>query len=151
MLMQELSCFLAVLPAHPVLPGCRPPFLSSCRPILSREGAAHSTLLVEKERTLFPIMLACYPKQTASTVGSTFLWWSASHHSTARFPPSAAVRHDRAAVPSLRGHSRHFYPSATGTYQPPAYGLLRITHFHVRIEAHGNWNNFLKYSPLRCL
>ena len=99
--MQELSCFLAVLQAHPVLPGCRTPVLSSCPPILPREGAAHSTLLVEKERTLFPTMLACYPKQTASTVGSTFLWRGAFHHNTACFPLSAAVRHDQAAVPSL--------------------------------------------------
>ena len=53
-------------------------------------------------------------------------------------PLSASVRHDRAAVPSLRGHSWRFYPSATGTYQPPAYGLLRITRFHGRIEDHGN-------------
>ena len=99
MLMQELSCFPVAFPAHSVLPGCRAPFLVSRRPILPREGATHSKLLVEKEWTLFPIMLACYPKQTASTVGSTFLVRFVSpQHCPIRL--SAAARHDRAAVPS---------------------------------------------------
>ena len=74
MLMQGLSCF----PAASSSPSCpsRVPssFVASRRPILPREGATHSKLSVGKEWTLFPIMLACYPKQTASTVGSTFLW-----------------------------------------------------------------------------
>ena len=72
--MQELSCFSVAIPAHSVLPVCRVPSLPSRRPILPREGATQSKLLVGKEWTLFPNMLVCYPKQTASTVGITFLW-----------------------------------------------------------------------------
>ena len=72
--MQELSCFPVAFPAHPVLLGRRAPLP---RPVVrSFPGKELHTQqsLVGKEWTLFPNMLACYPKQTASTVGSTFLW-----------------------------------------------------------------------------
>ena len=101
------------------------------------EGATHSTLSVGK--TMVPLLhvaMVVYPEHPASKVISAFLCLGALKQSTARscfFPRQyGTIGWQRLLIGCSRSTRQ---PPAL--YQPPTWGLLRITHLATYEQAHG--------------